>query len=663
VSPPREADRSRLQKVLAVGSHPFVGYWGRRCDFRDAQVTALAQGARSTLYDQWVQPQTTAALAQDWGWNVVYFAHTIALRQALVESRQQIDDRGLPQDAITLAAASASGVLPRGTTDLGRSDLWVEVADWGQESPQLILGREPFGRVPLYYYPDQDTSGCQRIWFASHLDLLLPLLLSNPALSNPAVNPAALYGYSCFSYVPTPLTPIVGIQSVPAGESLRWEIRGGLQSLPPEPGLDWGSPEPIAARLSQEEAAIAQLQDLLRGAIAAQIADLPIDQPIGVFLSGGLDSMVVAALLVQAGIRVRAYTLDFGPLGVSEVPYAEQVAAALGIPLVKVDASPCRIKAALVPTVRALGMPIGDGVTVPLYLLGQAAARDVRVVFNGEGGDQLFAGWTNKPLVAAGIYAGYGHQSGDRGTDRDDLTQAYLQTFHRLWGYEDRVFVPEVAAQMRDYDSADWITAALTVDRPGEGLLDRLRRANLMLKGAQNIHPRATALAAVHGLQVRSPFCDLPLAQWLFGLSSELILQGACEKYILKRAIAAMVPTLPTELIWRTKRGMGVPLTAWCNGPFWGELGTWLNPGRLRAEGLWQADLAATIVAGQLSAGIQGRRIGETLWLIIMWELWREHCLDPHLGHEFGEATRSWDHPFWRPRWLWSVQQWAREDA
>jgi asparagine synthase (glutamine-hydrolysing) len=409
VSPTRQ-----LQEILAVGSHPFVGYWGRRCESSDAQVTALTQGPRSATSVQSMHPQTPNSLAQDWGWNVIYFAPTIALRQALVESREQIADRGVPTDRITLAAASASGVLPRGATDCSRSDLWVEVANWGQESPQLILGREPFGRVPLYYYLDQDpdqNAGCQRIWFASHLDLLLPLLLSNPA-----VNPAALYGYSCFSYVPTPLTPIVGIQSVPAGESLRWEIRGGLQSLPPEPGLDWGSPEPIGAQLSDEEAAIAQLQDLLRGAIAAQIADLPMDQPIGVFLSGGLDSMVVAALLVQAGMRVRAYTLDFGPLGVSEVPYAEQGAAALGIPLVKVDASPRRIKAALVPTVRALGMPIGDGVTVPLYLLGQAAARDVRVVFNGEGGDQLFAGWTNKPLVAAGIYAGYGHQSGDRGT-------------------------------------------------------------------------------------------------------------------------------------------------------------------------------------------------------------------------------------------------------
>jgi asparagine synthase (glutamine-hydrolysing) len=245
------------------------------------------------------------------------------------------------------------------------------------------------------------------------------------------------------------------------------------------------------------------------------------------------------------------------------------------------------------------------------------------------------------------------------------LTQAYMQTFHRLWGYEEQVFAPGIAAQIHGYDAADWITVALTVDRPGEGLLDRLRRANLMLKGAQTIHPRATALAAVHGLKVRSPFCDVPLAQWLFGLGGELILQGACEKYILKRAIAAMVPDLPHDLIWRTKRGMGVPLSAWFNQAFWGDLGTWLNPGRLRAEGVWEPKLGETIVSGQLGAGIQGRRIGETLWLVVMWELWREHSLGEDLGR--GQApergARSWDHPFWQPRWLWSFQQRRRADG
>ncbi len=666
----RETAFQELQAILALGSHPFVGYWGRSCEASDVQITALGQRARSTPFAQWIHPQKPVAPSPNWGWNVVYFAPSIALSQALDSIRQPVEVEPLPLD-FTLASGSASGVLPRGSTDLDpthqpRSDCWVAVTNWGQHSPQFLLGREPFGRRPLYYYDqssaDRPEDQGQRIWFASHLDLLLPLLPS------PTVDLAAMYGYSCFSYCPTPLTPIAGIQAVQAGESLRWGIKDKrLQALPSKTAATWGYP--IGERINQEEAAIAQLTTHLRGAIAAQIVDLPQDEAVGVFLSGGLDSIVVAALLVQAGLRVRAYTLDFGPVGVSEVPYAEQAAAALGIPLVKVDASPRRIKAALVLTVRALGMPIGDGVTVPLYLLGQAAAKEVRVVFNGEGGDQLFAGWTNKPLVAAGLYGGYrglgtsgngrsGNAQSEPSTD-DGFTQAYLETFHRLWGYEAKVFAPDTAAQVRGYDAADWIAIALA-EQPGDGLLDRLRRASLMLKGAQNIHPRATALAAVHGLQVRSPFCDVPLAHWMFQVSGELILQGACEKYILKRAIETMVPALPRELIWRTKRGMGVPLTAWCRQEFWGDLGTWLNPRRLRSEGIWQPDVAETIVAGDLGAGIQGRRIGETLWLIVMWELWREHCFEEPLGLAVRTA-RSWDHPFWQPQWLWSYRQTRRQ--
>jgi Asparagine synthase (glutamine-hydrolyzing) len=146
------------------------------------------------------------------------------------------------------------------------------------------------------------------------------------------------------------------------------------------------------------------LQNLLKDAVERQISDLNSSETVGVFLSGGLDSSVVAALLVKAGVKVRAYTLDFGEAGIPEYPWAEQVAYSLKIPLVKVDARPHRIKQVLHSAVKALDLPFGDGVTVPLYLLNEAASQETDLVFNGEGGDQLFAGWTNKPLIAAGIY-------------------------------------------------------------------------------------------------------------------------------------------------------------------------------------------------------------------------------------------------------------------
>jgi asparagine synthase (glutamine-hydrolysing) len=170
-----------------------------------------------------------------------------------------------------------------------------------------------------------------------------------------------------------------------------------------------------------------------------------------------------------------------------------------------------------------------------------------------------------------------------------------------------------------------------------------------MLKGAQNIHPRATNLALAQGLKVRSLFCDPDLAQWSFGLAGSLCLRGTCEKYILKRAAE---PWLPAEIVWRPKRGMGVPLTIWCLNEWWRDLGQWLNPGVLAAQGNWQSDLALLTALGDLSGTIQGRRIGEILWLLVMWQQWRSQVLGESL-------EKLWQHPFWLPPQVWRYRkQW-----
>ena len=515
----------------------------------------------------------------------------------------------------SIAAISASGIPDN-------PDIWVNILKDGS----LVLGREAFGRVPIYWTQQREI-----IWFASRLQLLLPLV------KHPQVNLAGFYGYNCFSYVPTPLTPIEEIHSITAGTEITWKPRLDnnkyILTHKSHKIHQWRESND---RIKDENRAIAELQTLLKTAIECQITDLK-SEPVGVFLSGGLDSSVVAALLVQTGVKVRAYTLDFGTAGIPEYPYAEQVAKFLQIPLVKVKATPKEIKQALIPTVQALDLPFGDGVTVPLYLLSQAASQETKVIFNGEGGDQLFAGWTNKPLIAAGIYMK------ERRTGQETFIQQYLRTFHRLWGYEAGVYQSEVYSRIKDLQPEEWLKSALD-EEYCQSLLHRLRRATLMLKGAQNIHPRAINLGFANGLWVRSPFCDLAMAEWTFQLSGELCLQGSCEKYILKRAVANW---LPSEIVWRQKRGMGVPLTSWCLNNFRYQLGTWLNPGILCEEKRYIADIAAKIVAGEIGISIQNRRIGEILWLLIMWELWRIHVLGETPGR------RSLLHPFCLPRWLW----------
>jgi asparagine synthase (glutamine-hydrolysing) len=476
----------------------------------------------------------------------------------------------------------------------------------------LQLERDCYGKSTIYH---TKTNDC--IWFASHLQLLVKIT------ENKQIDRAGVYGYSCFSYFPDRTTPLVGIQAVEAGQELTFNLDRSISIT--HHLTDW---QPIEPQIEDEDTAISQLQTELIAAAERQIFDLE-DRSIGVFLSGGLDSAIVAALLVGLGVKVRAYTLDFGEYGSSEFPYAELVCQHLNIPLIKVDARPGAIKRELMAAVGAIDLPFGDGVTVPLYLLSQAASQEVDLIFNGEGGDQLFAGWTNKPLIAARVYQH--HVEFDR---------LYMQTFHRCWGYERSIFQSDFYNSIADLNAIDWIQSA--IESPDDrAFLYRLRRANLILKGAQNIQPRATNLSSAWGLSVRSIFTDINLTRLSFQIAGELTLKASCEKYILKRAVTNW---LPESIVWRTKRGMGVPLTSWCLAPFWHDLGTWLNPARLQAEGIWREDLATHVIGGKLG-GIHGRRMGEILWLVVVWELWCEqHGLSPR-----DRSFLPWQHPFCLP--------------
>jgi asparagine synthase (glutamine-hydrolysing) len=575
-----------------LDNYRFVGYWG----YGSHQELAPLFSKIKKQHHNLVFFQHPEISIQNLIWDVAYISNS--------------QSHLTPVKSTNIISLSASGIH-------NVSDAWVRI-----ENSTLVLGREPFGRVPLYWMQQG-----QVIWFASQFQLLLPLM---PDIS---VNIAAIYGYNCFSYVPTPVTPVSQIHAVEAGIELSWYfVDDKITFAKSKRLIQWQQAPDL---IYDEAEAVKELQVLLKDTVSNQINDLN-DEPVGVCLSGGLDSSIIAALLVQAGVKVKAYTLDFGNAGIPEYPYAELVAQHLNISLIKVDASPGKIQQALIPTVRALDLPFGDGVTVPLYLLAEAASQETGVIFNGENGDQLFAGWTNKPLIAAAIYQAQ-HPNGE-----DSFTRQYLRTFHRLWGYEGSVYQSGVQNLINSLSAEDWLQEALESKYSYE-LMHRLRRASLMLKGAQNIQPRATNIGFSHNLKVRSPFCDLPLTQWTFRLSGELMLQGSCEKYILKRAVEDW---LPKEIVWRQKRGMGVPLTSWCLHEFWHKLGDWLNPGVLRSEGVFQPDIAARIVSGEFSAAIHGRRVGEILWLLIMWELWRVHVL--------GESGRKeFNHPFILPRNVW----------
>ena len=502
-----------------------------------------------------------------------------------------------------LGAGSAGGGEPAtievagdgsATASIGHADGGC-AATIAAAGPTLTLTRDPFGFYGVY---TAHVDGV--LWCASDARMLQRL----PGAPD-RLDPSALHGYLCFSYVPAPLTLVSGVAALPAGSR--------LVMTPHERRCEataaWQEAAPLEAT---EAASIGELRARLRAAVARRLGA---EREVGVFLSGGLDSSLIAALLVEAGAHVHLFTLDFGPPFAVELPYARKVAAHLGRPLRVVSARPADVQAALLPAAAALEQPFGDGAIVPLYLVGRAASREVDVVFNGEGGDQLFGGWANKPLIAAELYGGPGY----------DREAAYLATFHRFYGLADQFYTPRAqalvtgAAAGAGGDVGAWVHPALA--SPGFGsLLHRLRAANLLLKGAQNIAPRAVQSAAACGLRVRMPFFDRALAEWTFALPPEWFLRGACEKYLLKRAAE---PYLPPEVVWREKRGMGVSTTHWCLGPLRREVGRWLDPRHLEREGWFQPAAVSTLRSGEDQPGeYRRRRVGEKLWTLVMLQAW-----------------------------------------
>lgn len=562
--------------------YQFLGYWGYNQEPELSSILGHSLTIRGIIKDSQIT------------WGVAY-----------IGSQVSSSDRYSKHEELIIASSSAGG-------NPDSPDAWVKV-----QGDSLILGREPFGRVPLYW-----TVREQAIWFASRLQLLLPII------ETPQVSIPGLYGYSCFSYVPTPLTPVADIFAVPAGTQLSFTSPSPL-TYTTHRLHEWRE-APVL--IQDENEARAQLQTLLKDAIHREITHLP-SEPVGVFLSGGIDSSTVAALLVQAGVKVRAYALDFSPVlpnnSLSELPLAQQVADFLHIPLVKVEVTPQKIRKAIARAAVALDLPFGDGATLPLFLLGEVASLETSVIFNGENGDQLFAGWTNKPLIAASVY------NTENPAGAKDFNQHYLDTFHALYGYEAQSYQPDVYARVQTLNPQDWLQEALDPTFCSD-LLARLRRASLMLKGAQNIQPRANNLALSQGLWARSPFCDFNLTEWTFQLPGEFLLQGACEKYILKRAVESW---LPPEVVWREKQGMAVPITALCLNSLRSEVRSWLSPSRLRAQGIWQPQLAYRTLSGELGGRTRGGRIGRILWLLMMWQVWQSTILGevetPGLGRFF----------------------------
>ena len=350
------------------------------------------------------------------------------------------------------------------------------------------------------------------------------------------------------------------------------------------------------------------------------------------FLSGGLDSSGVAYWLARSDAAVECFSLDFdqhdrGLAGI-EREQAREVARHLSVPLTLVPVEGRDLEPVLSDLVWKLDLPFGDPVTGPQYLLGRAAREaGLNAVFNGEGGDQLFGGWTNKPMISTAIYAGLlGSGEGEDAGPGESRAESYLRSYHRFYGQEESLYTTAFRERIGPPGTRRAHLEAYLGDDSATSFLNRMRLADTALKGSQNILPRAERMANAWGLDVRVPLFDRRLGELAFSLPPQLKLHGAAEKFVLK---LAMQERLPAAIVWRRKFGMGVPITDWLLGPLEGTVHELLGARARRQRGLLRGGPVERLLAGQPDpAEPRRRRIGERLWTLAMLEMWLRLFID-----------------------------------
>lgn len=496
-------------------------------------------------------------------------------------------------------AAALRSRLVAGADGLDTLDGAFAAAWWDGEHQRLTLVRDPFGVRSLYFVEHAGV-----FYFASELKQLLAV----PGLPV-EVDPVALHKYLTFSFVPGEDVPIKGIRRLLPGRIAEWEA--GRLAVRPYFALS----EQLDPRLDDPKTAVRCIRSSLKEAVRRRLNG---ESEVGLFLSGGIDSSGVGLWLQECGVKVQAFTLDFGAQSV-EREQAQSVAQRLQMPLTLVNVDGARIVPILMDLVFKLDLPFGDPVTGPQYLLGQAArAAGLSAVFNGEGGDQLFGGWTSKPMITAELYSDlYGE---------DTREETYLRSYHRFYGLEERLYTPELRAQVGGPGQRRACLKPYLESDAAQTFLNRVRLADISLKGSQNILPRAERMSNAWALDVRVPLFDRALAEASFRLPPQMKLRGATEKYILKRILRRH---LPKEIVWRRKYGMSVPVTDWALGPLAGVMEELLGAQSLNRRGYFRNEYVSRLRQGQNDPHeIRRRRLGERLWTLLMLEAWLRVFID-----------------------------------
>jgi asparagine synthase (glutamine-hydrolysing) len=454
---------------------------------------------------------------------------------------------------------------------------------------RLLAVRDAIGERPVYILETPNST-----LIADRL----AVLMRYPECSS-VIDPAGVSDFLSTGFSPFERTPVKGISKLFAGVTATIN-QSGIEIFHYHNLRDQNEAIPEARCIEQVRAALESAVDYR---FEANIKT-------GLLLSGGLDSSLVGALL--GGERLTAaYSLNFGSEYRNELEFSGLMAKHLNIPARVITVTSEMIKAKFLQTATILDEPIGDPLTVPNIIVVEEAAKEVQLVFNGEGGDPVFGGPKNLPIMAFEAYSA--------GMSEFSRKEMYLRAYNKGHEHLPKLLTQDFQQQIKQYTSSADKLAPFLNDQSFSSYLHRLMHINLRLKGASQILPKVLKASEAAGIAVRSPLFDRQLAELAFSFSPAMKLKGSVEKYVLKKAVSDIVPAL---IIERPKSGMLVPVHYWFNK----ELKSFAREVLLHQNAKIHNLIERTALQNLIDFKNGGIRpfYGDRLWLLLSLELWMQ---------------------------------------
>jgi len=501
------------------------------------------------------------------------------------------------------------------------------IAMWDERNGRLILARDRLGKKPLYYSSLRDT-----FLFGSELKAIL----TYPGFPR-KLDRLSLKKYLFYEFIPCPHTIFEDARKLPPASYLTWQ-NGRIEVH------EYWSPFPPGQRPEKldEVSAGDQMMGLLRQSVRRRLIA---DVPLGIFLSGGIDSSAIAAMAQEeVPGKVETFSIGFEDPSFDESKYALMVSRHLGTDHHEQKMSPEDLLNIVPNLPDILDEPMADASILPTYLLSKFTRKHVTVALGGDGGDELFAGYPTylahrfadrygcilNPLHPMLTFFGNLLPVSDDNISFDFKVKKFLSGIghpdsirNSVWlgsfSFQEleRILSPEAGTP---FDAEELVEEISLHERkfPLQDRMTLLQYLDLKLYLQESILVKVDRASMACSLEVRAPFLDHELVEFVMGLPSRWKLKGLASKYLLKKA---MKTVLPEEVIQRKKKGFGVPIAKWVKGPLKELFSDMLDPSRIRREALLDGDSVSSLLQSHLRNQRDNRK---QLWTLLVWELWSD---------------------------------------